>query len=274
MKTNTLHTIVITGSQSGMGLAMRNYLASKPHTRIIGVDLPGKGAEVDADLSTSNGVKAAVREVLKLAKDGINGVIPNAGVDLNKPALTLGVNYFGVVEFLDGLQPVLAATAPSAVVVNVSNSVVITPNIPMEPVEALLRGDRDQAVDLLKDQPNFSYQVSKFAIARWIRRNAATERWAGSGIRMNGVCPGPVMTPLLEHDLKDPVKGPKIEQLPSPLGEFTTTEQISYLVEFLLSERARFLVGQLIMIDGGIETTFRPDDFPTVWSIPGQGAGS
>jgi NAD(P)-dependent dehydrogenase (short-subunit alcohol dehydrogenase family) len=75
------------------------------------------------------------------------------------------------------------------------------------------------------------------------------------------------MTPLLEHDLQDPVKGPAILGLPRPLGEFTTCEQVAYLVEFLLSDRARFLVGQLIMIDGGIETTFRANDYPSVWQI-------
>lgn len=266
-----MNTIVLTGSQSGMGLVMRQYLGAQPDTQIIGVDLPGKGAEVAADLSTLDGVQAAVKGVLAQTQAGINGVIANAGLDLNQPPLTLGVNYFGVVDFLNALQPTLATTAPSAVVINASNSVMITPNIPMEPVDALLRGDRDQAIALLQDQPQYSYQVSKFAIARWIRRHAATAPWAGSGIRMNAVCPGPVMTPLLELDLQDPVKGPAIQGLPRPLGDFATCEQVAYLVEFLLSDRARFLVGQLIMIDGGIETTFRPDDYPTVWSIPPKG---
>jgi NAD(P)-dependent dehydrogenase (short-subunit alcohol dehydrogenase family) len=133
-----MNTIVLTGSQSGMGLVMRQYLAGQPDTQIIGVDLPGKGAEVDADLSILGGVQAAVKGVLAQAPSGISGVIANAGLDLNKPPLTLGVNYFGVVDFLNGLQPTLAAAPPTAVVVNASNSVAITPNIPMEPVEALL----------------------------------------------------------------------------------------------------------------------------------------
>lgn len=262
-----MNTIVLTGSQSGMGWVMRQYLASQPDLCIIGVDLPGKGAEVAADLSTPDGCRAAVEQVLGRAGAGLSGVIANAGVDVNNPTLTFGVNYFGVVDFLNGLQPALAAAAPTAVVVNVSNSIAITPNIPIAPVEALLRGDRDAAIALMQDQPQFSYQVSKCAIARWIRRQAATEQWAGSGIRLNAVCPGPVMTPLLEHDLQDSVKGPAIMGLPRPLGDFTTCEQVAYLVEFLLSDRARFIVGQLIMIDGGIETAFRANDYPSVWQI-------
>ncbi|MEB3314550.1 MAG: SDR family oxidoreductase [Cyanobacteriota bacterium] len=264
-------TIVLTGSQSGMGWVMRQHLESQPGTRIIGVDLPGKGAEVEADLSSSAGCQAAVDQVLLQAGDGLSGVVANAGVDANDPALTFGVNYFGVVDFLQGLQPALAQAAPTSVVVNVSNSIAITPHIPLAPVEALLAGDRGAAMALMAGQTRFSYQVSKFAIARWIRRQAATEPWAGAGIRINGVCPGPVMTPLLEHDLQDPVKGPAIMSLPRPLGEFTTCEQVAHLVEFLLSDRARFIVGQLIMIDGGIETTFRAQDHPSVWTVAPQG---
>lgn len=266
-----MNTIVLTGSQSGMGWAMRQHLESQPGIRVIGVDLPGKGAEVEADLSTLAGCQSAVEQVLGQAEAGLSGVIANAGVDVNNPSLTFGVNYFGVVDFLNGLQPALAAAAPTAIVVNVSNSIAITPNIPMEPVEALLRGDRTEAIALMQDQPQFSYQVSKFAIARWIRRQAATNTWAGCGIRLNAICPGPVMTPLLEHDLQDPVKGPAIQGLPRPLGDFATCEQVAYLVEFLLSDRARFIVGQLIMIDGGIETTFRANDYPSVWHIQPQG---
>ncbi|XWK88809.1 MAG: SDR family oxidoreductase [Phormidium sp.] len=261
-----MSNIVITGSQSGMGWVMRQYLESQNY-RIIGVDLPGKGAEVEGDLSSVEGCQAAVQRVLDLCGGNLSGVVANAGVDSNDAPLVFGVNYFGVVDFLQGLQGALAQSASTAAVVNVSDSISITPNIPIEPVEALLQGDRDEAIALMKDQARFSYQVSKFAIARWIRRNAATTDWAGKGIRLNGVCPGPVMTPLLERDLQDPVKGPAILGLPRPLGEFTTCEQVAYLVEFLLSDRARFLVGQLVMIDGGIESTFRANDYPTVWQI-------
>ncbi len=76
-----------------------------------------------------------------------------------------------------------------------------------------------------------------------------------------------MLTPLLEKDLQDPAKGPAIRALPRPLGEFTTVEQVAELAGFLLSESSRFIVGQLIAIDGGLETTYRLDDWPTAWDI-------
>ncbi len=115
-----MSSIVITGSQSGMGWEMRQYLESQKH-QIIGVDLPGKGAEVESDLSTLEGCQVAVQQVLERCQGKLNGVVANAGVDSNNPPLVFGVNYFGVVDFLSGLQEVLAQSAPTAVVVNVSD---------------------------------------------------------------------------------------------------------------------------------------------------------
>jgi len=45
-----MKTFVVTGSQSGLGLAIRDHLRAGGN-RMIGVDLPGKGAEVSGDLS-------------------------------------------------------------------------------------------------------------------------------------------------------------------------------------------------------------------------------
>ena len=39
----------------------------------------------------------------------------------------------------------------------------------------------------LAKTPQLGYQVSKMALARWIRRNAAGAQWAGAGISLNGV---------------------------------------------------------------------------------------
>ena len=53
-----MKTSVVTGSQSGMGLAIRTELESKGW-RVLGVDLPGKKAEVEGDLSTPAGREGA-----------------------------------------------------------------------------------------------------------------------------------------------------------------------------------------------------------------------
>ena len=257
---------VVTGSQSGMGLAIRDELRSKGWT-VIGVDLPGKGAEVSADLSGEAGRSAAAEAILAACDGRLEAVAANAGVDLPRPELVFGVNYLGVVDLLARLRPALVAAGQARVAVNVSNSILVTPGIPLAAAQALLDGNPIRAARLLEAQPALAYQVSKLALARWIREVAPSAAWAGSGISMNGVCPGPVTTPLLERELADPRKGGVIRKLPRPLGEFVTPEAVAGLFEFLLSPRARFLVGQLICIDGGAEATWRGGDWPRAWDV-------
>lgn len=260
-------TVVVTGSESGMGAAIVKRLLEGGY-QVLGVDLPGKGAEISGDLSTAEGRQQIIEQTLAACNGRLDGVVCNAGVDNENIPLVLSVNFFGVVEILTGLQAALRKSGRSSAVVNVSNSIAITPNIPQDVVELLARGDFEAAVEALQATPRLAYQVSKAAVARWIRTQAAGEQWAGSGINLNGVCPGPVRTPLLEKDLQDPRKAQAILGLPRPLKEFTPPEQVAELFEFLLSDRSRFIVGQLIMIDGGIETTFRGTDYPTPWSLP------
>ena len=260
---------VVTGSQSGMGLAIRRRLEADGY-RVLGVDLPGHGAEVSADLSTREGQAAAAEVILAASGGRLDAVAANAGVDVPKPELVFGLNYDGVVELLRLLRPALAAAGQARVAVTVSNSIFVTPGIPPAPVQALLDGNPARAVRLLEAQPALAYPVSKLALARWIREKAPSPEWAGAGISLNGVCPGPVLTPLLERDLADARKGQVIRKLPRPLGEFTTPEAVAGLFAFLLSPAARFVVGQLVSIDGGIEATWRGGDWPRAWDIDGQ----
>ena len=259
-------TAVVTGSQSEMGHAIRGELESCGW-RVLGVDLPGKGAEVEGDLSTDAGRAAASEALLASCGGRIDAVAANAGVDIPRPELVFGLNYAGVVDLLGRLRPALAAAGRARVAVNVGNSILVTPGIPLAAVQALLDGNPIRAVRLLEAQPALAYQVSKLAVARWIRESAPTATWAGAGISLNGVCPGPVMTLLLERELADPRKGPALRRMPRPLGEFPPPKAVAELFGFLLSERARFIVGQLICMDGGVEASWRAGDWPRAWDI-------
>jgi NAD(P)-dependent dehydrogenase (short-subunit alcohol dehydrogenase family) len=258
--------IAITGSQSGMGLSFR-FLLEKSGYEIIGIDLPGKGAEVEGDLSVKKERARVIGEVIEKCHGKLDGIIANAGVDNSNVRLVFELNYFGVTELLEGLREALAYNGKSRIIITASNSVVITPGIPEKPVLDLLNYDLDSAIHSLGEAHALAYQVSKTAVVRWMRANAPTTPWAGSGITMNAIAPGAVLTPLLEKDLSDPHKGPMIQALPKPLGEFAKPEDIAGLVRFLISEEAKFIIGQLIIIDGGMEAIWRGKDWPTAWDI-------
>lgn len=260
-----MKTIVVTGSQTGMGWATRTLL-ERSGVRVIGVSDKGD-AEVIADLSTEAGVDEAVARVEALSDGPIDGVFANAGVDSENAPLVFGLNYFGIVRMLQALRPSLARSGDGRVVVNASNSVVITPGIPQNVVDALLDGDRDKALTLIATQAQWTYQVSKAAITRWVRTQATSHAWAGSGISMNLLAPGVVMTQLLEHDMQDPRKAAGIKSLPMPLGRFARPEDVAPLVKFLLVDDSRFIVGQYLVIDGGTEAAWRGQETPRTWDI-------
>ena len=102
--------------------------------------------------------------------------------------------------------------------------------------------------------------------ARWIRRHAPTEEWAGANIRLNAVAPGATQTPLLQEGLDDPLVGPLIEGFTVPIGRRGKPEEIAALVEFLLGPDARFFCGSIVFCDGGTDAMTRADDIPPAWN--------
>lgn len=83
---------------------------------------------------------------------------------------------------------------------------------------------------------------------------------AGSGITCNAICPGWVLTPLVEEQIavKAKKKGITHEDAArelllekQPTGAFTTTEQIGALVAFLCTDEASNITGASLPIDGG-----------------------
>lgn len=258
--------IAVSGSQSGLGLAIRQRLEASGR-QVIGIDLPGKGAEVEADLSTEAGRTAAVEGVLERCDGTLAGLVANAGVDSPNAQLTFDVNFHGAVDLLEGLRPALARAGRAAAVVTVSHAVMISPGIRSAAADALLAGHGRRAALYAGRSPGAPYAVSKLALARWIRRHAATAAWAGVGISLNGVCPGAIHTPLLEKDLADPMKGRIIRAMPKPLGAIAQPSDLAGIFEFLLSPEARYIVGQLLVTDGGLESLWRGEDWPRPWSV-------
>ena len=100
-------TIAVTGAGSGIGAATTARLRAEGHT-VIGVDL--KGAEVTADLGTPDGRAEAIAQITERSGGVLHGFVPCAGISglPGRPAsLLVSVNYFGTVELLDALRPLL-----------------------------------------------------------------------------------------------------------------------------------------------------------------------
>lgn len=102
---------------------------------------------------------------------------------------------------------------------------------------------------LLAESGCYAYSASKHGIIG-LTKTAAYDL-AKSGIRINAVCPGAVLTPGLaaapdefRQELKDK----------TPLGRLGKPEEIAATVLWLCSDTASFITGTGIVIDGGVST--------------------
>jgi NAD(P)-dependent dehydrogenase (short-subunit alcohol dehydrogenase family) len=141
-----------------------------------------------------------------------------------------------------------------------SNSITSQPDIAMDVTHACLDGDEDGARAAADKVTSFAvYPATKLAIAWWVRRQAPTEAWAGSGITLNAVVPGAVETPLFQASLDDPTVGEAVAQFPIPVGRRGNPDEIAAFVQFLLGPDARFFCGSVLFQDGGTDAQINPD---------------
>ncbi|HAQ08827.1 MAG TPA: short chain dehydrogenase [Bacillus bacterium] len=77
---------------------------------------------------------------------------------------------------------------------------------------------------------------------------ALSKELAPSGVRVNAVAPGAIFTPMLNnlsHDELDSIA----EEIPA--GRLGTPDEVADSVEFLLSEKAAYITGQVLAVNGG-----------------------
>lgn len=97
-----------------------------------------------------------------------------------------------------------------------------------------------------------AYSVSKAGVLM-LSRNIAQE-WGEHGVRSNVVSPGMVRTPLTEPIYRDPAVLAQREAI-VPLGRIGTAADIADAVVFLASDRAEYISGEEILVDGGLQHT-------------------
>jgi NAD(P)-dependent dehydrogenase (short-subunit alcohol dehydrogenase family) len=100
------------------------------------------------------------------------------------------------------------------------------------------------------------YTASKYALSG-LTQHLAWEL-ADYRINVNAVCPGGVLTPLMEEHTTPEFRDALTQRL-VPLGRFCGIEEIGEAACFLASDRADMITGQLLAVDGGMLSGFGED---------------
>ena len=244
------HSILVTGSTSGIGLATalrlhdggarvvlhgRRPSSELPHA-VLELLQSDRVAYVDADVSKPD----QARELPDLAQEqvgSLSGVVLNAAVELHKPwdettaaewDSVMSVNVRSALLITQGAAPYLKKSQGSIVVVSSTNA-------------------------LRVNTSNLVYDSSKAALNHMARALALELK--AEGIRVNTVMPGGVDTPMLSRWLGDyagsPSAAKKVLEDGISSGTVGTPDDIASAILFLLSDDARWVNGAQLVVDGG-----------------------
>jgi len=223
--------IAIIGGTSGIGRATIVLLKSKEYILHVACRSPEKLA----DLGISSQAFDATTPGSLVWPEKLDGLIYFPGMIQLKPFHRLTaedfqkdfqVNLLGAVAALQSALPALKASGNASVVL--FSTVAVSQGMPMHASIASAKG----AVEGLT-------------------RSLAAE-WAPV-IRVNAIAPSltdtPLAAPLLNSDLKKEASAKR-----HPLQRIGSPDEFAELTEFLLSDAARFMTGQIIHVDGGLSS--------------------
>jgi len=254
-------TILMTGSQSSLGRALRQRLEKEGH-QFLGIDTPGSGADIEADLGSLSGRRDALEEALRqVPKHGLRAFVAGMAAPLHHdPVSTLRSAYFGPMDLLLGLHARLAMSPVASVILHGSADGLLVPQPSERLVEAMTHMDESAACAMgagLQANPLHAYSAASRAMACFVRAHAGRAQWAGTQIPLNAILTGPCPTDHHIERLKAPSHRHHLQHLPCPMEALPLPHELTGLFGLLLSRDARFLVGQVLVQDSGAEVHVR-----------------
>ena len=247
---------MVGGATSGLGRASAEALAAEGCNLLIWSRYENRLAETADELRSAHGVRVA-----HVVADALN---PEAGATVANAALAFGDIDIAVLN-AGGPPPVDPTATDREAWQRAFQLLAATP---IELATRLLPGMRERhwgrVVAILSSgvrQPIGDLVYSKggrSVLAAWLKTTARAI--AAEGVTLNGVMPGRLATPRI-HELdsgraqregrsEEEVRAMHIATIPA--ARYGQPEELGALVTFLASQRASYITGQMIAVDGGL----------------------
>ena len=241
---------VVTGAARGIGLAIAEWFLRENYTVML---LDSDKATLDmahshivnefsrpenvlachCDVSDPAQVARAAAQVM--ARFGrVDALVNNAGVAVFKPALETSFAEWRSVMATNLDGAFLCAQTFGAIMVKAGSGAIV--NI------ASISGLRASTLRI-------AYGTSKAALIHMTKQHAV--EFGNSGVRVNAVAPGPVDTEMAKLVHTPAIRADYYDAIPQ--GRYGTPEEMADTVGFLCSDRASFINGQVIAVDGGFD---------------------
>lgn len=224
--------IVVTGAAGGIGAAICREIAAQGWTP-VGIDrVPADAVDIVADLSDTTAVDSQVASALEPKSARIIGLVNAAGLGYQEP-------------FLEASDESWYRVLDANLMTTVRMCRVVIPY--------LLAGEGNRAIVNFGSQAGKSggivigahYSAAKAAVMCLTKTLASL--YGPEGIRVNAVAPGIVETRFLDNVPSMRDMGPRI-----PLRRLATPVEVASTVVFLLSEKASYITGEIVDINGGL----------------------
>ena len=264
-------TAIVTGGGRGIGEGISRVLARE------GANVVVMGRHAEEVRSVSEAIRAGGGSALPVVADvtdwdslvamageavrhfgGVDILVNNAGIEGPPRMLVdlppeqwdevLGVNLRGVYLCCRAVVPAMAARGAGRIV-NIGS----------------IAGRR------MTFFGSADYTVSKYGV-EGLTQHLAWEL-AEHRITVNSICPGGVVTPLMEEHISVAHREMVTKRL-VPLGRMCTMEEIGEAVSFLASDRAQMITGQSLVVDGGVLTGYGEDLRPVIRKRMAEAGGT
>ncbi|TYR34556.1 3-hydroxybutyrate dehydrogenase [Mesorhizobium microcysteis] len=249
---------IVTGSTSGIGLATAEALAAKGCTLVVNSYSDSQQDHaVATQLAEKHGVEAVYIKADMAKPDECRDLIEKAVARFG--SVDVLVNNAGI-QFVAPVEEFPAERWDAIIAINLSSAFHTTAAaIPHMKASGWGRIVNIASAHGLRASPNKSaYVAAKHGVVG-LTKTVALEL-AGQGVTCNAVCPGFVLTPLVETQIEDRSREAGLDRettirdiilAKQPSKQFATVAEIGAAVAFLCSNDAAQITGTTLSVDGG-----------------------